>query len=223
MLKRLIRSVRQRGLKRTVARLPRIARRAYAKQQSEAFDQKYGVRTAGSIATPRGIGTVDSRGYEPISLDWFRRMMSHVDVPLDGYQFVDVGCGLGRAMMLAGAYSFEAIVGIEYQESLVDAGRGNMDQFCEITGDTRSRFTIVQGDAATYEWVAAPTVVFLYNPFGADTMARVLEHAREVFAAAEHDVWIVYRNPVQRNVWDAEQWLQEVGGDEHYAVWRSAR
>ncbi len=46
--------------------------------------------------------------------------------PIDAYTFVDLGAGMGRAMLLASAYPFRAVVGVEMHPTLARIGRRNM-------------------------------------------------------------------------------------------------
>ena len=46
--------------------------------------------------------------------------------PIDAYTFVDLGAGMGRAMLLAAAYPFRAVVGVELHPTLARIARRNL-------------------------------------------------------------------------------------------------
>ena len=46
--------------------------------------------------------------------------------PIDAYTFVDLGAGMGRAMLLAADYPFRAVVGVELHPTLARIARANL-------------------------------------------------------------------------------------------------
>src|SRR5579883_1856526 len=45
--------------------------------------------------------------------------------PLEGFTFIDLGCGKGRALIVATEFPFRAICGIEYSDELAAVARRN--------------------------------------------------------------------------------------------------
>ena len=58
--------------------------------------------------------------------------------------------------------------------------------------------TVVHADAAAYPLPEGPLVLFLANPFGAETMRRVLD--RVVARPGSDETVVVYFNPVHAEV-----------------------
>jgi SAM-dependent methyltransferase len=86
-----------------------------------------------------------------------------------GDVFVDVGCGLGRAMALAHLATGAACIGIEIQPGLATAARGR------ATWLNLSRCRVLEGDAVDLvRFVTIGTVFFFYCPFGGERLHRVL-------------------------------------------------
>ncbi len=91
-------------------------------------------------------------------------------------QFFDLGCGKGKALLVyAMQYGYVAeqgAVGIEYDPSLSDTARKNIDIF----KPARNKVSVVCGSALEVErHIRADTlIVYLYNPFQGDTLKGVL-------------------------------------------------
>ncbi len=60
--------------------------------------------------------------------------------------------------------------------------------------------TVVHADAATYPLPEGALVVFMVNPFGDETLRRVLDQV--VARRGRGDVVVVYFNPVHADVFD---------------------
>jgi SAM-dependent methyltransferase len=120
--------------------------------------------------------------------------------------FVDVGSGLGRAVFAAAHAGVQKATGIEYVAGLHAAAERNRHT-CRLD---RSCIAFHCGDALDID-ISAATVLFLFHPFGANTMAPFLEKLRHDRQAAKvtHAVRIIYYNPVFPDVFAASGWLNE--------------
>jgi protein-L-isoaspartate O-methyltransferase len=167
-----------------------------------AWDLRLGVRTRGftdneASLAPRTLGH-DPHGYEPVHADWWRRAMSALPpVPADAV-FVDLGTGRGRPMILAARMGFHRVVGVELDPDLVRTAQRNVQRWGRR--GSGAVMTVVHADAATYPLPDGPLVVFMANPFGAETMRRVLEQVAA--RRGRGDVVVVYFNPVHADVFD---------------------
>ncbi len=93
--------------------------------------------------------------------------------PIDAYTFVDVGAGMGRAMLLASAYPFRAVVGVELHPTLARIGRRNLASW-RAAGRALAPMRMHCRDAADFPLPPGPCVAFLFNPFGAPVLRRLL-------------------------------------------------
>ncbi len=107
--------------------------------------------------------------------------------------FVDVGAGLGRALVLTHLLTGAGCIGLEIQSRLVQAARGraawlNLD---------RVRF--IDGDAADLvRYMAVGTVFFLYCPFGGRRLERVLDDLEAIARTRQIRVCCVGIPPLNR-------------------------
>ncbi len=145
--------------------------------------------------------------YEPTPVGDLVRLLTHVTFPLEGATFVDVGAGMGRAVLAAARYPFRQVVGLEISPALVAVARDNLAAF--DSNDRRCRdIRIVRGDAATFRFPKGDLVVYLYNPFDATLLARVIAKlAREEHA----NLALLYHTPVERDVIEARSEFELVG------------
>jgi len=91
-------------------------------------------------------------------------------------RFLDVGCGGGLKVALAGQF-FDQATGIEYDPAYAAAARRT------LTRMNAHRCDIVEGDALGFECYGSFDVIFLYQPINhearlAELEARILTHAR---------------------------------------------
>jgi predicted RNA methylase len=127
----------------------------------------------------------DSEDYEAVSPTLFARAISYV--PRD--TFIDLGCGKGRALILAHEAGFQQLIGVEISPKLAKTAVRNLRKL-KIDAE------ILQADAASFRLPDEPVVVFLYNPFGTSTMHAVIEKLLN----HRHAVHVIYVNPKHGNL-----------------------
>ncbi len=217
-MRRLVRSIRQRGLLRTVgyafqrlwpgflqSQREREALKARTRDDAtREFDLAHGVETGGRVHPERLRLDAATRPhayfYEAVRPREFHEMMAAAG-PVAGRTFVDLGCGKGRAVLLAATHPFARVVGVEAAADLVDRARENVRAYrgeplpCE-------HVAIVLGDAAAFEFPDGPLVVFLFNPFDEPTTERVADNLRRSLDRAPRPVTIVHANPRHAAVWE---------------------
>ena len=225
---RLARSLRNHGVLHTLRAARRHLSIFVSRLLDRHFDASFGTDTRGVVENA-ALSDVTSpnlaRGirYEPTRALPFRRALRAAGVPSGG-AFVDLGCGKGRALMLAVLCGFEHVTGVDYSEALCAAAERNLDQFRERT---RRTFTwdIRAMDAAEYAFSDGDTVVYLFNPFDAVVLSAVLSRLRQSLERHPRTVWIVYHNPVWRPTLDNDGAFEHVGthssGGCVFAVYRS--
>jgi len=172
------------------------------------FDLEFGVRTSGLVAGRHLIaGHRHDRhitAYYAVAPSVFRAVIvrwrrSSPQAPIDAYTFIDVGAGMGRAMMLASEYPFRAVVGIELHAALARIGRRNMARW-RAAGRARAPVRMLCRDATEFPLPDGPCVAFLFNPFGAPVLRRLLRAWSAQLAESPGQVDILYVNNEQESV-----------------------
>jgi len=127
----------------------------------DSFDKTHGTNTSGVVwATnlrsrnfPRGIR------YEPCAPRLCEWAIENAGIDPKEFCFVDVGCGKGRALLVASQYPFVELIGVEYAPKLSRIAEQNL-RCCGI-----KKFRIASVDASEFTYPSANTFAFFYHPF----------------------------------------------------------
>lgn len=172
------------------------------------FDHEFGVRTSGLVAG-RNLGSgrrhdrhvtayyaIAPSVFQGILVRWRRcRPLA----PIDEYTFVDLGAGMGRAMLLAATYPFRAVIGVELHPVLARIGRKNLAHW-RASGLAVSPMRMLCRDAVEFPLPAGPCVAFLFNPFAAPVLRRLLRAWSHRLAESAQPLDILYVNNEQESV-----------------------
>ena len=146
------------------------------------FDAEHGVETSGLIGGAALEGghahAVFSTAYFGVPPSRMRGVLGRWvgtggGRPVGEYAFVDVGCGKGRALLLAAELPFREVVGIELDGELARLAGENVERWVGA-GRARAPLRVICGDATEVDLPAGPLVVYLYNPFRAPVLRRLL-------------------------------------------------
>jgi predicted RNA methylase len=184
------------------------------RKRDAAFDEMLGVDTKGPVGLwhlkIRSDNLQDAIRYEGVNPSIFRKAMSNLAENFSDFTFIDLGCGKGRALLLAKEFGFSQIVGIEFAPELAAVARKN----CRQVG---LQATVLSQDAVQFPFPPGNLVVYLYNPFGPTVLNPVLDHLLE---SATAKCYVMYVNPVHRSqCFDSRPQLQYLAGDVEYAIW----
>jgi SAM-dependent methyltransferase len=153
--------------------------------------------------------------YEATDTTVLPRLLSLLSIRHADYTFVDLGAGKGQALFLAAEFPFKRIVGVELSPALSAIALQNSRTFRSKTQACTS-IAVTCGDAADFVFPADPLVVYLFNPFDAIVLARVMSRLVESIDEHPRDVWLVYHHPRHRDVVEASGAFQRLftGTDE---------
>ncbi|WP_321961426.1 class I SAM-dependent methyltransferase [Paraburkholderia sp. J7] len=127
---------------------------------------------------------------------------------IGGYTFVDIGCGKGRPMIVASEYPFALALGYDISADLVRTANANAVVMARRFPQ-RPPIRALHANVADLNVPSGKVVVFLFNPFGPELMASLLEKLEAgLSGGAIQHLFIVYDNPVCSEVFDGSQLLQ---------------
>ena len=171
------------------------------------FDLEHGTDTGGLTPGPElKTGHVHDRhntAYYGIAPSLFRRLIAQwkqTKPPhaLSKYSFVDFGAGKGRAMLLASEFNFKEIIGVELHPALARKCRRNMriwhESHANATHKKSAPMRLVETDATEFLFPEGPCVAYLFNPFGAPVLRRVLKQMEAQFKDQKNELDILYVN-----------------------------
>jgi len=161
------------------------------------FDRDHGVVTQallflGELGAERGEAYAHATHYEPVPIADFHALMRRVPREfVRASTFVDVGAGMGRAVLLAREYPFKQIVGIELSPHLFEIARENLAKVRGLEVACRD-VRLIRADARKRKMPRGSLVVFLYNPFDAEALDAVLDR----IGSANREVFFLYHTAV---------------------------
>jgi len=117
------------------------------------------------------------------------------------YAFVDLGCGKGRALMVASEFSFARLVGVEISPVLAEIARRNAAVIAR-RDPRRAAIEIHVGEATAMRPPAERVVYFMYNPFGRALTETLVDGLERQLANGLQHAFLVYYNPVYGDVLD---------------------
>jgi predicted RNA methylase len=182
-----------------------------------ALHPAYGVISAASAAFS------DCVGYSPVPAQQFRRLLRALPIADPRhYAFVDLGCGKGRTLFLAADNGFSPVIGVELDPRLSGIARSNAYAHAAAGGLPEPAVAVVNNDAAGFRFPPVPTVVFLFNPFGADTLQAVLANLEMSMTSSPRHLVIAYFHAVHHQVLDASPMLRATSITPDWTIYATA-
>jgi SAM-dependent methyltransferase len=230
--RRLERSLSNHGLggtlDRAFHRAPAAAPAARA-TAADPFDQQYGTETAKKVfpqsLPDTSLSSLYLSAYLAVAASAVNGALTDLRIEKEKFTFLDLGCGKGRALLVAARFPFRGILGVELAPGLCEVARANIAKKSEWA----SRITVINEDAAKVTYPETPLVVFLFSPFFAPVLRRVLANLERQLRRAPRETYLLYANnprftkvlkrfPFLREVWETSYPLtpEEAAADPSY-------
>ena len=210
---RFAQTARAEGLGAACSRAFSVIRREILKQPPDSFDLTHGTDTTRIVdlwhlSIPYQTARVGER-YQAVDPARLEEALAHLPIDFREFTFIDLGCGKGRALIMACEKGFRRVIGVEFSAKLAELARCNLNTVGFLNVE------LVTGDAADFVFPNEPLVLFLYNPFGAAVLEKVLDHL------AERSAYIIYVSPLHASVVNARMRLLYTG--HAVRVWATQR
>ncbi|GAC1656105.1 MAG: hypothetical protein NVS9B15_17110 [Acidobacteriaceae bacterium] len=175
------------------------------------FDSAYGTDTGGLLSTTKGEhpSFSHSRDYwgTPPSmllgvLARWSATVAETGHALHDYSFVDLGCGKGRALMVASELAFDAIIGVELDPDLVTVARANLELWKQTPHACR-KLRVLHEDALAFALPDTALLLYLFNPFDAHVVGRLAGRLADAIGQRVHPIDIIYARPEHRDLFEA--------------------
>jgi len=175
--------------------------------RTRAIDRWLNINTVNPRGQRLGLENTnaDPVAYEPVDYLLLRRYMRPVKLASDDVVY-DIGCGMGRMLCLFARRPVRQVVGIEYDGRLAEMARQNVGAM----RGRKSPIEVRHGDAIEADYDAA-TVIWMFNPFGPQTMNLVLDRIGESLMRVPRRVQVAYINPLHEGLFAQRTWLRHVG------------
>jgi SAM-dependent methyltransferase len=176
--------------------------------QKHPYDILNGCDTSGMIHRRR-LGS-EATDYQAIDPDVFHATIAHICEDFSQFTFVDLGCGKGRALLLAEEYAFKKIVGVDFAKELATIASKNAARVGS------SRISVVHRDARQFDLPPGPLLIFMYNPFSADILRTVMQR----LLCYTRPFYLAYVNPLHADVISSARAAEIVAKDHWCTIWR---
>ncbi len=124
---------------------------------------------------------------------------------IENYSFIDLGCGKGRAVLMASEFGFREVVGVELHAALAKTAEANIAMWT-AAGRAVCPVRIVCQDATEFVFPQGASLVYLFHPFTAPVFKRLIERLEVDFAQRPGMLDLIYFNP------EAGELLEAHGG-----------
>ena len=189
------------------------------------FDLVHHVRTSGNESlhghTLAGRPE-DGYPYIPTRVSNARRILRNLPITdHSSFTFVDLGSGKGRVLLLAGAYPFRAVVGVEYALELHRQAETNL---LSHRGKTLcSNIETRHLDARDYQFPKGDLVVYMFNPFPSPTLQTVLDNLQRAIGSESRQVFVILEYPHETGgLLERTPWLAALARHNRYHLYQSS-
>lgn len=194
-----------------------MARRKSAVAVVHPFDATHGVETgglipAGDLLTGHSSDAFVTAyyGVAPSIVTNLVELWLHTGpvYPMKRYTFVDIGAGKGRAMLVASELPFKQVIGVELNPGMAEVAQRNIIHWvgsreADPTARRHAPVKLVEQDALEFNFPKTPCVAFLFHPFEAPLMKKLLGRMEKQFAGRAGDLDVLYVNAECAAVFDA--------------------
>ena len=187
------------------------------------FDCDYRVNTTSANVSRKSdlLGMLAGTPYQPCDPALFHSTIRSLNINCREFEFIDVGCGKGRALLLASDYPFRRILGVELLSELQRIAEHNIQIY---KSSARQCFSLesICADAREFEFPSVPLVVFLFNPLPEAGLRSVVANLARSLQQHPRPVHVVYHNPILKHVLQECSALEERVSTVQYAIYDSA-
>jgi SAM-dependent methyltransferase len=168
------------------------------KSDNKKFDATHGVTTAANIElSDYDVAKEMLAAMEPaecIHEGVFRKIVEGLIPCPEAWDFLDIGCGQGKALVLASAYPFRRVRGVELEQRVCDLAQRNVTRFMRSASTQCHDIETVCTDARSYADYRDRTFVFVFNPFRGAIMK---DYVAQLGRAAQdgREFMVAYVNP----------------------------
>ena len=205
-------------LKQKLRRPPAADSISWLATAEHELDRRYRVDTSGLVwGDELKTGSPSdawNTAYYAIPPSVFHHVMTQLpETLLHDATFIDLGCGKGRALLLASEYPFVQVIGVEIAPQLHRVAVENAERYAAMRraeGRTSgSPIHVLLQDATQYQFPAGPLVIYLYNPFCRPVLEKVLANLGRSLTYKPREAAVMYINHELRDALDRAPFLRQ--------------
>lgn len=168
------------------------------------YEKKLGINTHSIVnlnsLTLAGENSEQNHHYQGASYFILFSIFNKLPEDIKNSNFVDYGCGKGRALFVAEQCGFTKLIGVDIAKELIDDANAN--KLVYQKKNNQSEFHFLFNDATTFQIPENTRVFYFFNPFGKDIMQKVIQNIKESLKQNPRKIYCIYLNPKYKSVFD---------------------
>lgn len=165
---------------------------------NEEFDRRHGTETAAEVLlVETGVPAEDAVNgrnlYRPVWESEFHDTLAVLDLDFEGFTFVDIGSGKGKALMMAADYPFARVIGVEFSPGLHAIAQRNLHIY-RSPAQRCSDLASIHVNALDYRLPEGPLICLVFNSFDAETMRRYIRTVEADLVCRSAPAYLLYAN-----------------------------
>lgn len=190
------------------------------KADNKVFDSKYGVDTATDVLLDEyDVPEEATKGagyYQAIHEGVLRTIISNLVPDTPAFDFIDIGSGKGKALLVASKFPFRRVLGVELSPRLHAVAAANIQAFSASTEAVCADVSSACIDARELSGLGDKTLLFVFNPFDEGPMRPFVERLEA--EAKDRTVFVAYLNPRARRPFDESGTFRQLLDTQRLAV-----
>lgn len=168
------------------------------------YEKKLGINTHSIVnlnsLTLAGANSEQNHHYQGASYFILFSILNKLPEDIKNSNFVDYGCGKGRALFVAEQCGFTKLIGVDIAKELIDDANAN--KLVYQKKNNQSQFHFLFNDATTFQIPENTRVFYFFNPFGKDIMQKVIQNIKESLKQNPRKIYCIYLNPKYKSIFD---------------------
>jgi SAM-dependent methyltransferase len=160
------------------------------------FEWRLGIRSESRVELKElGAENELHRPYVPTDYRSFQKVLRSLDIRPGEGVFLDFGSGLGRAVVMAAKWPFRKVIGVEIAHQLNEVARENIRS--ALPRLKCRDIEIITAEATQFAIPTDVTLIYFFNPFCGDVLARVLSNILESHRHQPRAIELICKIPAQ--------------------------
>lgn len=162
-------------------------------------DWKNGVKTQAIIELDE-LGIDRSKGARLETVSWHKLHTAIAYAKKQGFdKFVDIGCGLGRPLIVANKEGFSKLSGVDISEILIKNCKINLIE-AKVSAE------LLCLDVDLFELPEGKLVIYLFNPVGEEKMFNLIRKIK----MRKYPTLVIYFNPKHNNLFESSHKVHQI-------------
>lgn len=183
----------------------------FAIKHEIAGEKKYGIQTTGVDKLNRLSVVGDNKKhasiYQAANYYLLEKAFNFLQEEKAAGNIVDFGSGKGRILVVAAAYGYTKIIGVEFAAALNVVAKKNTESI--QLKYPKANFTILTENAVNYEMDQEDSIFFFFNPFDEKIVLEVVKNILKSLRKHPRKIFVVYINPMHQEIFESAGFIEE--------------